>query len=481
MGDPEDTIVAVSSCERPAPRAVVRLSGDHAEALVEKLFRPNAGIPLSRLGPYSTALGSLRLPDKSPACSTLPATLYVFRRPASYTREDVLELHIPGSLPLAQAVLDALLAAGARLALPGEFTRRAFENGRIDLPRAEAVLALVSARTRAQARDAVRELRGALSRALNDVSRELLDLLSLVELSIDFGDQDIPPLDERDLRRRVAGVSAAIQDVLSRAQDREILQGAVRVALAGRTNTGKSSLFNAILSHNRAIVHPGEGTTRDAIEAEIEIEGIPFVLIDLAGKRASPGELDRRAWDLARRVAASAHIQALVFDASAGFLQEDEDVLAHLDPASTVLVANKMDLVGVPACVARFPSAPCAAHVATSARTGLGVRELKQTLAELVRTGQRCADEPSFLLSSRQRQTLARVAAACRRLAPESGSRLGSVPFFPQEKQGTDPFLGAELVALELREAIDALTETTGAAVPDAVLDRIFARFCIGK
>ena len=456
----DDTIVAISSCARPALRAILRLSGDRSQNLLRNVFTESPDHPLSRLGPYSCAEGHLALAN---ARTRIPATAYVFRAPESYTRQDVLELHFPGSLPLAQMLLDEVLAAGARLARPGEFTRRAFENGRIDLTRARAVLDLITARTHADARRAVRQITGALTRAVKRFSDALLDLLARVELSIDFSEDDVPVIPESDILERSRRIASGIHAVLTDARDRQVLRGDVRAALVGRPNVGKSTLFNAILSHDRAIVHPRAGTTRDAVEAQLPVEGIPFLFIDLAGKLQTDSPLDVRAWEMALRMTASADVNLLVFDSSVGFLPDDHDIYTRLESAPTVIVANKTDLCPSLDAPAVPPGLP--APVAVSAKTGQGVDDLKSALAEFVRQGRSAPGDPPFLLSTEERDRLRRAADACTRVTEGIRTR----------------HMTTDVIALELRDALDALGEITGSALAESLLDRIFEQFCIGK
>ena len=455
----DDTIVAISTCVRPAPRAILRLSGDRSEALASAVFDPGGEVVLSQMGPYSSAAGTLHCQG---APGALPTTLYVFRSPKSYTREDVLEIHLPGSLPLAEMLLEDLLQRGARMAEPGEFTRRAFENGRVDLAEVEAVLALISSHDRAQAAAAIRQIGGSLSRAIKEVSEQLVDLLSLAELSIDFSEEDVPILSERDLASRAGEIGSRIRDIMNDSSGSEVLSGAVRVALLGAANAGKSSLLNALLAHERAIVAPLPGTTRDAIEAHIEIEGIPFVLVDLAGKLDEGDALQQRSWEMALHESGSAQINLLVYDASVGFSETDIGILSHVDPSATFLIANKTDIA---AAAPPRGVGETAFFLAVSALTGEGIDALRRALADCVRTGRHAQESPVFLLSARQRGQLLRAREVCRRIA----------------QRCEEDLLTIDMAADDLQEAIRSLGELTGAAVSESVLERIFNQFCIGK
>lgn len=454
-----DTIVAISTCVRPALRAILRLSGGRSEALASAVFDAPAQTVLAQMGPYSSTLGTLHCQGAS---SALPAKLYVFRSPKSYTREDVFEIHFPGSLPLAQMLLEDLLRRGARMAEPGEFTRRAFESGRVDLAKVEAVLALITSHDRAQAAAAVRQIDGSLSRAVTELSEQLVDLLSLAELAIDFSDQDVPAPSEGDLASRADKLALRMRDIIDDSSGSEVLSGAVRVALLGAANAGKSALLNALLEHERAIVAPVAGTTRDAVEAHTEIEGIPFILVDLAGRLDEGDALQQRSWEIALRESETAQISLLVYDASVGFSESDSDILSHLDPDTTLLVANKTDIAAPTQPDGVGKTIP---FLSVSALTGGGIDALRRAIADCVRAGRHAQETPAFLLSARQRNQLLRAREACRRVA-----------------QGCEEgLLTVDMVAVDLQEAIHSLGELTGAAVGESVLQRIFNQFCIGK
>ena len=455
-----DTIVAVSTCVRPALHAILRLSGPESERLAALVFAGPSDRRLAGLRAYAKTTGRL-LHER--AFRAIPATAYVFRAPKSYTREDVVEIHFPGSPPLAESLLEMLLSKGARLAEPGEFTRRAFENGRIDLAKAEAVLAMVTSHSRAQVRAATRQLGGTLSTALSEVSQQLVNLLSIVELAVDFSDQDVPATSDAEVATRLRAIGTRIKGIVDNSSNQGILRGAIRVALVGRANVGKSSLLNALLAERRAIVNADAGTTRDAIEARTEIEGIPFVLVDLAGKNTPTTDVERHAWKIALREGQTAEIALLVYDAAAGFTHADADLLVDVGDSPVVVAANKIDLVQ--GALDRPVNVPPERFVPASALTGVGIDTLRAALARLVRRGEHAQETPAFLLAAGQRQQLRAAGEACGRAA--DGLEAGAITL--------------DLAAIELREALDRLGEVAGVAAGEAVLDRIFSQFCIGK
>ncbi|HYH69158.1 MAG TPA: GTPase [Urbifossiella sp.] len=433
---PDDTIVAVSSAPGPGARAVVRVGGRAARAVVAAVFTPDAPPPADRhLVPGRLALSGVHSP--------VPADLYLFAGPRSYTGQDVAELHTVGSPPLVERLVSDLLAAGARPARPGEFTLRAFLAGKLDLPRAEAVHAVVAADTDADLTAALGQLAGGVTQPLHAVRDDLLNLLADLEAALDFADEDITFVGKSDALLRVTAALARLANLRRQLDGRAVSGRAVRVALAGAPNAGKSSLFNA-LTGAAALVSPEAGTTRDYLAARLTLGGADVELIDTAGRVAAADAIDEQAQRLGADAAARADV--VVWCAEPG-------VVFGCNAASgeVVRVRTKSDL----------PSAPEPGVVAASVVTPGGADALRAVLAERVAALARPPLAPS---QSRCRHHLdacaADLTAAHRHLALD------------------DP---PELAALAVRNAVGQLGEMVGAVYTTDLLDRIFSRFCIGK
>jgi tRNA modification GTPase len=452
-----DTIVAVSTTAGAAPVAILRVSGAQAVPLVGRVFRSRSGRPISEERTYTALPGRLEMEGRgSPAC---PVTVYLMRAPYSYTREDVVELHAPGAPPLLERILQGLVRAGARLAEPGEFTRRAFLNGRLDLTQAESVMAVVRSRSESELRAATQQLRGALTHTLRPMRDELADLCALTETAIDFSDQDIQVLSPGRMAGRLRELAQRVGDL--RARPRRLPSEAVTAAIAGQPNVGKSSLFNALIERyggkavrRRAMVSRAPGTTRDTLEASIVVHGVTFRLVDTAGLRESADEVEVRAVRRARTAREEADLTLLVLDATdkAGALRLPEP------DGRTVVVMNKIDLLpGTSPILA--PNA-----VAASAVTGQGLEDLAKRMAETVLSGGLDRSGSVLVANARHQEALGRAQEAIGAAASnlESG-------------------LGLELAAFELRAALNAIGEIIGEVTTEDLLDRIFARFCIGK
>lgn len=459
LKSPEDTIAAVSTPPGEGGIGIVRLSGPDAIAIAGRMFVSATGRDMVRdsrrvfYGHVLDAQGG-RIDE---------VLLHVMRAPHSYTREDVVEINCHGGAGPVAAVLDEALRHGARLAQPGEFTMRAFLNGRIDLVQAEAVVDHIRARTNAGLRAAAAAASGMVSKELHAMAAELADALARVEASVDFPDDDLPELLDESLRRRLENTLARMQALLNTAEAGRLYREGASIAIAGRPNVGKSSLFNALLRDARAIVSAQPGTTRDRIEETITLSGVPVRLVDTAGLRHAQDEVERMGVSMAREAMQAADMILFVVDATSPATEADVALAGELrDLDRPVWIAlNKTDIVR---CCAPLPPAFDGFHGPTpvSALTGEGLESLEKGLAGLILGGAHVAPEQGLISRAHQRDSLHRAAEAVGRTL----ARFGDSP---------------ELLSIDLRDALDALGEITGETTPDDLLARIFSSFCIGK
>ncbi len=390
----------------------------------------------------------------------------VFRAPRSYTREDVVELSCHGGRLPAERVLAALLHAGARLARPGEFTLRAFLNGRLDLAQAEAVADLIHAETQAAQDLALSQLAGALSRRLEALAERLSDALADVEARIDFA-EDVGGIEvPAHVVAAITGVSADLAGLLEGAAYARAVREGVRVVLVGRPNVGKSSLFNALLGEERAIVTPLPGTTRDLVRERLEIAGVPVTLVDTAGWRTGGGAIETIGVERARAALGEARVALWVVDRSAALEEEDHRIAACLGGKRVLVALNKCDRPAAleRADLPRVSEGPVPEAVEVSAITGQGVQQLGVALGGLLGADGGAPALASAVANPRHIEALERARAALGR--GTSAARAG---------------LPGEIVALELREGLSCLGEVTGRTLGDDLLERIFSRFCVGK
>ena len=432
-----DTIAAVATPPGVGGIGVVRVSGAEASRIAERLL---GRVPPARQATLATARDARGAPiDQGIAL--------FFSAPHSYTGESVLEFQGHGGPVVMQSLLSACVAAGARLAQPGEFTRRAFLNGRMDLAQAEAVADLIEAASREAATSALRSLRGEFSSAIHALVAQLVELRALTEALLDFPEEEVDVLHRADAAKRLAGVRAALEDVLRKSRQGSLLRSGIRVVIAGRPNVGKSSLLNRLAGEERAIVTPIAGTTRDALRESILIDGVPLVVIDTAGLRASADPLERLGIERTQRELQEADLVMLVFEAGKAHAPP-EDLPAGV---ARLEVYNKVDLA--PGFVAPHGA------VAVSARTGAGMDALRAAL--LAAAGWRAAGESVFIARERHLHALQQAALHLAAAADE-GRRW-------------------EIFAEELRLAQEALSRITGEFTADDLLGEIFGRFCIGK
>jgi len=454
----DDTIAAIATPLGEGGLAVIRLSGPGALALADRSFVP---VGKSSLRPsvapthtiqYGRIERQRRVVDE--------VLLAVMRSPRTFTREDVVEISCHGGLLPAKLVLDTLLENGARLAQPGEFTKRAFLNGRIDLAQAEAVADLIHSRTELALAAAHEQLSGKLSRRINQLRDDLLQMLAHVEAHIDFPEEDIAPDTKRQLVGRLAQGLAFIDELLRTANEGQILRRGIRAAIVGRPNAGKSSLLNQLLGHDRAIVSPIPGTTRDTIEETANIRGLPVVFIDTAGLREAGDDLEREGIRRSRQSLERAEVILQILDGSELFTPADEKYLAEFAGKKRLLIRNKADL---PRRL-ELPVGLSASVVDVSCLTGEGLETLKDAIKRLVWSGEISAEMLQVMINSRHQEALKRARAATLRTL---------------EALRAD--LTLELAALDLRIAVNAVGEVVGKTSTEDLLDSIFSQFCIGK
>lgn len=455
-GTHNDTIAAISTPPGEGGVGIVRLSGPGAVQTASALFvSPHGRSPLTHPrqrvfhGHIHDAAG--RVLDE--------VLLHVMRAPRSYTREDVVEINAHGGPAPLRAILEEALRHGCRLARPGEFTQRAFLNGRLDLVQAEAVIDRIRARTDAALRAANAAASGELSAEMRRLRETLADALARADAAVDFPEEDLPELVDAAFFDRLRGAAEDMRRLLDTARAGRLYREGAEVAVIGRPNVGKSSLFNALLRDTRAIVSPTPGTTRDALGEQAQFGGVPVRLVDTAGIRDADNDIERQGVDLARRALRSAQVIVLVLDAADGWTPEDR-LLADetVGTVPVILAANKTDLAPAPA----EGHGNLAPPLAVSAKTGAGLRELEEALAAALLGGAAPREGGPQLTRLHQEDSLRRTLESVERAlhAPEGAP---------------------ECLASDLRAALHALGEITGETTPEDLLDRIFSAFCIGK
>ena len=454
----DDTIAAIATAVGEAGLSVIRISGPEAPLVADRCFKP--------LGPrskkpsegethtvhYGQIVRENKLIDE--------VLLTILRAPRTFTKEDVIEISCHGGIVPTKLVLDTILSQGARLAEPGEFTKRAFLNGRIDLTQAEAVADIIHSKTDLALRAANEQLAGRLSKRIEILREDLINVLAHVEAHIDFPDEDIAPDTRTGLTDKLERGIEFMDTLLATAPEGQILRHGVRTAIIGRPNAGKSSLLNCFLGKDRAIVSKTAGTTRDTIEETANIRGIPIIFVDTAGLREAADEIEQEGIRRSEESLGQADLIIHVIDASQGLSEFEANLLSKHDHKTKLVVLNKSDLpskIDLPKTVAQEV-------IPISCETGAGLEALKDQIRRAVWSGQVDGEMLEVMINSRHQDALIRAKAATQ---------------ITVEAIKND--LTLELVALDLRIAVNAIGEIVGKTTTDDLLDKIFSEFCLGK
>ena len=455
---PNDTIAAIGTPPGEGGLCVVRMSGPDAFSIADRVFggavRPSACVTHTIHHGHVVDPGTRERVDE--------VLMSVFRSPRTYTREDLVEFSGHGGMVPGSMILDVLIRSGARLAEPGEFTKRAFLNGRIDLLQAEAVGELIRARTDACARAALRQLNGTCSQQIDGFRIELIQIIANIEVTLDFTEENLPDVSTRTFVEQLRPVKVALDRLIRSSRETRVLRDGIRIALIGKPNVGKSSLLNMLTSRDRAIVHPESGTTRDTIEESVDIRGVPVVFVDTAGIRNTSDKVEQQGVTRSQRELEQSDIPVLVFDASHPPDDDDRRLAAQLSGRTVVFILNKCDLDNYdPNAYAALLSG--GRSVRTSALNGSGLDDLLEAIFKIAQFDP-SGFESGLVVNARQGELLDRAKASLER-------GIGVL------EEGS----GAEMAAVDLRESVQHLGVLVGKEIGDAVLDHVFSRFCIGK
>ncbi len=457
----EDTISAVATALGEGAIGIIRISGDRALETGEKLFRAASGKKLGDYPVNTLAYGHICDTDGS----VVDEVLCVYMKgPRSYTGEDVVEIQSHGGVQSLKKILALTYRCGARPAEAGEFTKRAFLNGRIDLTQAEAVMDIIRSRSEASLKLAVRQQQGQLAGELRRLRSGLMDVIINLEAVIDYPEEDIEDVTYNTVQESISGASLAIRGLLSHAHTGKILREGLRTAIIGRPNVGKSSLLNALLREERAIVSEYAGTTRDVIEEQLLLDGVPLVLADTAGIRATSDYVEQIGVEKSRRMLQEAELIICVVDGSCGLTEEDEEILRAAAGKPCVIIVNKSDLdisASLKALQDRFGKDMV---MPLSAKTLEGVDAFAAWLKNYVYGSEGALGDGIYVQNARHEQLLRQALASL-----EDAGR------------AAEEMLPYDCIVIDVRSAIDLLGEITGDTVQDEIINEIFSRFCIGK
>lgn len=459
MYDTADTIAAITTPLGESGIGAVRISGPGAYAVGDKIFKSKSEVPLKERRDRSIQYGTIV--DENGICIDEVLAL-IMKGPHSYTAEDVLEIQCHGGREALESILQLILRSGARMANPGEFTERAFVNGRIDLAQAEAVMDVIQAKSRAGLTSAVSQLEGRLSKVINKTRNELTELVTRLEVMIDYPEEDLEDIAVPDVSGALKGMQKKLQHMLEESQSGRMIRDGVMAAIAGTPNAGKSSLLNRLLQEERAIVTDVPGTTRDVLEEWITLRGIPVCLVDTAGIRETDDTVEKIGVSRARQYLDRADIILAVIDSSRPLTEEDKDILQSVAGKNVIVVLNKTDLPPVVTSKDLSPYGFLLCPI--SASTGKGLDELKDMLLQEVLKGG-FTDGPSALLTNTRHIELVRQSAEALNRA----------------QQSLQDGMPLDCAVVDIRQAWDALGSITGDTVHDDIVEEIFSRFCLGK
>ena len=453
----EATIAAIATPVGAGGIAIIRMSGSQALPILRAVFHPRAATTSFRS--HQLYYGQVIDPGNA---TVIDEVLAVFMAaPKTYTREDLVEIHGHGNFLLANRLLEVLLAQGATLAEPGEFTKRAFINGRIDLTRAEAVLDLLTAKTRKGLDLAERQLAGALFQRIEEIRGRLIDMTALLEMAIDFPDDEVDLVDWPLLARQLRDeIETPLADLLAATRQGELLRSGATVVICGLPNAGKSSLLNALLRRDRALVTAIPGTTRDTIEEYFDLNGLPVRCIDTAGIRQEADAIEEQGIARARAAIARADLLLFIHDATQPWSEAEDELLAEISDKELLFLVNKID--AAPGEIQTIPSLP-SQPLFISATTGAGLDALRQAMFTKLTDGASQWEENACVPNLRQTEILRHALAATRRA------------------RETLALQASDLLAVDLRECLDALNGIIGLTTTEDILDAVFSRFCLGK
>lgn len=457
----EDTIAAVATPIGQAGIGIVRISGPGALEIAQKVFQPKR--PLKSFQSHRLVLGHLMDPHNGSRVDEI--LLSFMKAPHTYTREDVVEINSHSGYLLLSRILQIVLAQGARLAKPGEFTFRAFMNGRIDLTQAEAIVDIINSQSERGLQLAAQQISGNFRSEIEALRERVLETLAHVEVAIDFPDEEPGILPREGTAQRIEqALLEPIERIIAAHSQRKIWMDGVDTVIAGRVNVGKSSLLNRLLDEERAIVTPVPGTTRDVIESTVHIEGLPLRLMDTAGLRKVKGKLERIGIDLAEQKLAHADLALIVIDQSRALNQDDFKLISKSQGRNALVIVNKIDLPsrideeGLKTALDGLPL------VRISALTGEGIDRLRKAIGHVVLEGHVDMTATHVVPNLRHKEALSEAAR-----------------FFRSAAQNTKEGLPTEIIATDLSSGLEALGEIIGATTSEDVLDKIFSHFCLGK
>lgn len=455
-----DTIAAVSTGFTESGISIIRVSGNKALSIVSNIFKDIKGRELSTIKPYTMRYGHIYNKENDEIIDEVIVSY--MKAPKSYTAEDIVEINCHGGIIVTRTVLEMLITFGARMADPGEFTKRAFLNGRIDLSQAESVMDIITAKTDSSRRSAVNQSEGKLKNKIIKIKEDLLDIVANIEATIDFPEEDIDENINSDIKNRLLKEKDIIENMLKTADEGKVLRDGVSIAIVGKPNVGKSSLMNALLEENRSIVTDIPGTTRDVIEEYLNIKGIPVRLIDTAGIRETEDEVEKIGVERSKKSIDEADLIVLTLDSSRSLDDEDKEIIKYINDKKHLILLNKVDLKPVDE-IEKFKKEYSEKIIEVSAKTCEGLENFKDYIVESFFSGKMTIGD-IYVTNERQKEAL-----------------IKAHKYLDGAIMTIDNNFEIDLSSIDIKNALISLGEITGDTVDEDILNRIFTKFCIGK
>ncbi len=453
----ESTIAAISTAYGEGGIGIIRISGEKSEEILNKIFKSSFNIENRKM-----TYGNIIDPDNGEVIDEVLVVL--MKAPHTYTREDVVEINCHGSIVSLRKTLDLVLRMGARLAENGEFTKRAFLNGRLDLSQAEAVIDIIRAKTDKSFNVAMDQLEGKLSKAIKEIRKKILDILVNITVNIDYPDEDIEEVMYDDLNKELSSINDEIEMMISSSNTGKILNEGLKVSIIGKPNVGKSSLMNQLLNENRAIVTAIPGTTRDTIEEKISIRNIPIVLTDTAGIRETDDQIEKIGIEKSKESFNKADLVIFVVDMSKAIEDEDIEIASYIGDRKTIVLANKIDLENKVTIEELNKLVPGGIIIKTSMQEGIGIKEIENEIEKLVYQGDVKQGESLIVNNIRHLDLLRNT----------NQSLKDAINMVNLNE-------ALEFIEVDVNKAYEVLGEIIGETVNDDILNEVFARFCLGK
>lgn len=454
------TIAAISTAPGVGGIGIIRLSGEETFNIIEKIFVPKN--KNKEIKGYTFKYGNIINPKTNEILDEVLVSYFI--KPHSYTTENMCEINSHGGNIVMQNILEVCLANGAELAEPGEFTKRAFLNGRIDLSQAESIIDIINSKTKKESKASLKQLEGFLSKKIKNIRKEIMDVMVDIEADIDYPEYDIEEVTEKKVENMLKLIEKELINLKNTFDNGKIIKDGIKVAIVGKPNAGKSSLLNALLKEDRAIVSKYKGTTRDSIEELMNIEGIPIKIIDTAGIREASDEVEKIGIERAKEIADNADLLIAIFDISANIDDEDIEIIDLIKDKKAIIVLNKIDLIQEKISIDSRISNLNKKTIKISALNKDGVEKISETIVDMFKINEINLDDEIIVTNTRHKNLINK---AINSTANAQISLENKMPM--------------DIVAIEIKNILEDLGEITGEDVSENIINEIFAKFCLGK